>query len=190
MDRLAALARKRARMWNMIKRAGDRLEMDVSCSTPTDSSVSWTKTFGQTFAHPRPSSRFRPASMIVIIDVSPRVNTENTETNEWQWMKGRVEKGGRPDDVLAWRKNPLTRSEFRLKMDARGWRIVANDRHVLCSFIYLLTCERMSWLNRSVFVTREHLHLRLLLLHRQGIRWLNGGHAIFTALGDVGDHLE
>lgn len=43
-------------------------------------------------------------------------------------MKGRVEKGGRPDDVLAWRKNPLTRSEFRLKMDARGWRIVANDR--------------------------------------------------------------
>lgn len=32
-----------------------------------------------------------------------------------------------------------------------------NGPQLLCSSMCLLTCERMSWLNRSVFVTRERL---------------------------------
>lgn len=51
-----------------------------------------------------------------------------------------------------------------LKIDGREYEALEREYrrqrpHVLCSFIYLLTCEKMSWLNRSVFVTREHLHL-------------------------------
>lgn len=52
----------------------------------------------------------------------------------------RVEKRGQPDDgfVLASRKNPLTRSEFRLKMDAREAG-VSSPTAARSLFVYLFT---------------------------------------------------
>lgn len=123
VDRLAAFARKRARMWNMIKRAGDRSETDVSSSTLFLFS---TKLSAQTFSlssilffslsFHRSSSRFHSASTIVItlfrLTSSKFLETSN-DNDGGEGGKGGGGRGKRMG-VLASRKNPLIRrSGFR-----------------------------------------------------------------------------
>ena len=168
VDRLVALARKRARMWNMIKRPVDRVEMDVSADyseLPATLLIFKDSTFG-------PKDRGKLLSYL------PHCTTFSGG--------GGVEGGGEWRGPSRRRGNPLTLSKLWLWVkNRRRWMVAAPQ--LICSSICLLTCERMSWLNRSVFVTRERL--------RSGQCFCTGRNSVvnvvtrFAALGaTVGSH--
>lgn len=138
VDRLAALAKKEGEDVEHDKKGGGSVGNGCLVLDSNGLLCFLNQNFRPNF---RPSSRFRPASMIVIIAVSHRVSGINTENERMTMNEGeRVEKRGRPDDgfVLASRKNPLTRSEFRLKMDAREAG-VSSPTAARSLFVYLFT---------------------------------------------------